>query len=203
MENRNISSNDITIEQECSTDIVYLSTYLKAVIEGSTLDRFSANDKVYLKVLGIVKELNKFLNGVWNENSLKSTKTAGLCMSSEDEVGCEESPVKRVDQSVFSFSSPEIKGKEMAEKEASLSSEWQVEGDLMSVSLRSQEDSEKWNSISVISAHSPSVSQGSESSESVELLALKGSKELRRGDQKVGCWRKLFCCMCKTEKTAN
>lgn len=199
MENRNISSNDITIEQECSTDIVYLSTYLKAVIEGSTLDRFSENDKVYLKVFGIVKDLNKYLSGVWNENSLKSTKTAGLWVSSEDEVFSEESPVKKVDQSVFSFSSPEVKDKDVPEKEISLSSEWQVEGDLMSESCRSQDDSGKWNSISVISAHSPSVSQGSESSESVELLALKGVNGVKRDKAKVGCWKKLFCCMCKNE----
>lgn len=198
IESHNISSGDITIEQECSTDVVYLSTYLKAVIEGSTLDRFSSNDRIYMKVLNIVKELNKYVTGIFNENSLKSTKTAGLGENSLIEDFCEQSPVKKVDQSVFSFSSPEVRDKEVLQREFSVSSEWHVEGDLLSEdSGKSQDDSGKWNSISNISAHSASVSQRSESCESAELLNSGVVRVDGKIEGKISCWKKMFCCLCK------
>lgn len=196
-ESRNISSGDITIEQECSTDVVYLSTYLKAVIEGSTLDRFSKNDRIYMKILNVVKELNKYVSGIFDENSLKSTKTAGLGENSLDEVFCEQSPVKKVDQSVFSFSSPDVREKD---REMSVSSEWHVEGDLLSEDCgKSCDESGKWNSISNISAHSASVSQRSESCESAELLrsGMVKAEEREEEEEKRSCWKKMLCCLCK------
>lgn len=198
IECKNISSGDITIEQECSTDIVYLSTYLKAVIEGSTLDQFSKTDKLTLKLLTIAREIQKYLKRFIKGESLKTTKTSNFKQGSLKHLISEVSPVKVVNQSEFSFSSPDIKDQLNEEKNCSVSSDWKIEGDLVSESSQNPNDSGKWNSISVINVHTSSISQGSEASESAELLTPKSEVQLDRRQDRVSCFRKIFCCMCKS-----
>jgi hypothetical protein len=189
-----VSSGDITVEQECSTDIVYLSTYLKAVIEGSTLDQFSKTDQIAFKLLTIARETQKYLKKFIRGNSSKVNKTSGFKEQTLKQMIIDESPVKVANPSEFSFSSPDVRDNFNENKDLSVSSDWRVEGDLVSQNLN---ESAKWNSISVINVHTSSISQGSEASESVELLNAKNGPGANNGEKSVGCFRRLFCCMCK------
>lgn len=198
------SSEEETIEQECSTDIMYLSANLRAAIEGSTMDRLSSRDILSLKFSCITKDLRKYMGKLKTldfENEYQ--KFANLPVA--EPILQEEAKVLEVKEqeikhhSAFSFSSPEKKSIHIspikANQEPSLSSEWEISSEIIEQDENSKDESGKWNSISVISLHSVSNSSSSEACESVELLH---KPPVMQGTQtefkKKSCWRRFFCC---------
>jgi hypothetical protein len=196
------SSGNITIEQECSTDIMYLSSHLRAVIEGSTIDKITNNDILYVKISSICKNIKLYLNGLQNidENSeIPENSSSDVEKQHKNDLKITEIieiPDISKRTTPFSFSNPEINlipVKPDNKQEFSLSSEWQIESEILENGDHSKV---KWNSMSVISQHSASISNTSESSESLELLHRPIPKSTQTEFKKKPCWKKLFCCKC-------
>lgn len=208
------SSQEATIVQECTTDIMYLSANLKAVIEGSTLETLTSRESINLKLMYILKDLQGFL---------KQTRNLSINISSHHSEKSLEGPIVKVHEeakmieisesqvkeshhkSTFSFSNPDMKSailspiKAHNPQDASLSSEWEMESEVENNNEKGKnEDSQKWNSLSVISLHSASVSNTSEVSESVELLNAPVQKATQTEFKKKSCWKRYLCCMCKS-----
>ena len=131
---------------------MYLSAHLRAVIEGSTVDQYTQRDILSMKLFAISKDIKKYLRMLkaqdfqneyenFEKSSLKLEKSSLKLEKSSlklekfdvEEVknieNIEIVPIKSKHNSVFSFSSPEIKPNNLnsakldINKEISLSSE--------------------------------------------------------------------------------
>ena len=230
------SSEEETIEQECSTDIMFLSSQLKAVIEGSNLRSFAPRDLISIKMMAIARDIKIYLRSLKAQNFQNEFENYSKSFSGfeknenfetveknekiekievarkieENEIKeiekSEIAPAKSSHHSVFSFSSPDSKSMQISpvklarNQEISLSSEWEISSEIVENDENSnKEGTGKWNSISVISLHSASLSNSSEASESIELLQKPSPKSTQTEFKKpIPCWKRFFCCFCKS-----
>ena len=95
---QNFSSEENTIEQECSTDILYLSTNLRAVIEGSTLDKLTNNQILCMKLMCISKDVKKYLRDITKNSQIIYDSSFFIPGSKNDVIGRQNEKLDKIEK---------------------------------------------------------------------------------------------------------